>query len=34
VATTLLLLAVTAMSVVLGLGYEARRRKKRLSLPS
>jgi hypothetical protein len=33
-ATTLLLLAVAAMGVVLGLGYEARRRKKRLLRPS
>jgi TIR domain-containing protein len=33
-ATTLLLLVVAAMGVVLGLGYEARRRKKRLLRPS
>ena len=33
-ATTLLLLAGAAMGVVLGLGYEARRRKKRLLRPS
>jgi hypothetical protein len=33
-ATTLLLLAIAAMGVVLGLSYEARRRKKRLLRPS
>jgi hypothetical protein len=33
-ATTLLLLAGAAMGVVLGLGYEARRRKKRRALLS